>query len=106
MNPIALRLSAMSLELEGCGMPEIVEALQIAEREIVRLDERQVTAAMVDRFLSWPLPKSVCSDTCCSDSKYQFPRFGTSLLAADEARAMLEHVLRSAQQHGGDRGQV
>lgn len=39
MNPIALRLSAMSLELEGCGMPEIVEALQIAEREIIRLEE-------------------------------------------------------------------
>jgi hypothetical protein len=39
MNAIALRLSAMSLVLEGSGMPEIVEALQIAEREILRLDE-------------------------------------------------------------------
>lgn len=29
----------MSLELEGCDMPEIVEALQIAEREITRQDE-------------------------------------------------------------------
>lgn len=38
MNTIALRLSAMSLVLEGSGMPEIVEALQIAEREIIRLD--------------------------------------------------------------------
>lgn len=38
MNPIALRLSAMSLALEGCGMPEIVEALQVAEREIIRLE--------------------------------------------------------------------
>lgn len=102
MNPIALRLSAMSLELESCGMPEIVEALQIAEREIVRLDERQVTDAMVDRFLSWRLPQSVCSDTYVSDPNYKFPRCGTSLLGADEARAMLEHVLRSAQQHGGD----
>jgi hypothetical protein len=83
----------MSLELEGCGMPEIVEALQIAEREILRLEERKVPDAMVDRFLSWPLPRSVCSDTCCSDSKYQFPRYGTSLLSATEARAMLEHVL-------------
>jgi hypothetical protein len=39
VNPIALRLSAISLELEGHGMPEIVEALQIAEREILRLQE-------------------------------------------------------------------
>jgi hypothetical protein len=43
MNPIALKLSAISLELEDCGMPEIVEALQIAEREIIRLDEPRVT---------------------------------------------------------------
>lgn len=39
MNPIALRLSEMAVTLEGCGMPEVVAALEIAEREIVRLDE-------------------------------------------------------------------
>jgi hypothetical protein len=39
MNPIALRLSEMAVSLEGSGMPEIVAALEIAEREINRLDE-------------------------------------------------------------------
>jgi len=38
MNPIALRLSEMAVQLEGCGMPEIVAALEVAEREIIRLD--------------------------------------------------------------------
>jgi len=38
MNPIALRLSAAAVMLEGCNMPEIVAALEIAEREILRLD--------------------------------------------------------------------
>lgn len=55
-----------------------------------------VTEEMVNRFLSWPLPKSVCSDLCVTDNAYKFPRFGTSLLAADEARAMLEYVLSGA----------
>lgn len=49
---------------------------------------------MVNRFLSWPLPKSVCSDTCVSDRNYQFPRSGTNLLTADEARQMLEYVMK------------
>lgn len=39
MNPIALRLSEMAVTLEGSGMPEIVAALEIAEREIIRLDD-------------------------------------------------------------------
>ena len=47
----------------------------------------------VDRFLAWPLPQSVCSDLCATDSNYKFPRSGTNLLTANEARQMLEHVL-------------
>lgn len=52
-----------------------------------------VTDAMVDRFLSWPLPKSVCSDLCVTSQEYPHPRCGTNLLTAVEARQMLEHVL-------------
>src|ERR1035437_8915784 len=48
---------------------------------------------LVNRFLSWTLPKSVCSDTCVSDPNYQHARYGTNLLTADEAKEMLEHVL-------------
>lgn len=51
---------------------------------------------MVDRFLSWPLPKTVCSDGCVTDPSYPHERSGTNLLTADEARQMLEHVVGPA----------
>jgi hypothetical protein len=40
MNPIALRLHEAALTLDGAAMPEIVAMLEIAEREIIRLEER------------------------------------------------------------------
>lgn len=52
-----------------------------------------VTDEMVNRFLSWPLPKSVAADRCATKENYPYPRSGTSLLTATEARKMLEHVL-------------
>lgn len=55
-------------------------------------DARKVTDEMVNRFLAWRLPESVCVDLCCI--KYgEKDRIGTQLLTADEARAMLEYVL-------------
>ena len=42
MNPIALRLHEAALTLEGQGMPEIVAAFEIAEREILRLEEELI----------------------------------------------------------------
>lgn len=60
----------------------------------------QITDAMVERFLTWPLPESVCVDECARAPNVApgvgVPsprRTGTNLLNADEARAMLEHVL-------------
>lgn len=52
----------------------------------------ELTKALVDRFLAWKLPASVCSDTCVTDRNYGFPRSGTNLLDADEARQMVEHL--------------
>ena len=49
---------------------------------------------LVNRFLSWQLPKSVCSDTCVTVHNYPHDRSGTSLLTADEAKLMLEYVLK------------
>ena len=84
----------------------IVSVLQscIAAIDGARVSEKDapaVTTEMVDRFLSWPLPESVCSDGCVTERDYctkrGYPRgarSGTSLLTADEARQMLEHVLR------------
>lgn len=51
-----------------------------------------VTDTMVDRFLTWPLPDSVCSDPCASMPGHPH-RSGTNLMTAVEARQMLEHVL-------------
>jgi hypothetical protein len=48
---------------------------------------------MVDAFLTWPLPKSVCSDGCVTTRNYPGERSGTNLLTADEARQMFEHIL-------------
>ena len=52
----------------------------------------KVTDDMVNRFLSWPLPESVCADLCATKQGYPH-RIGTTLLTADEARQMLEHVM-------------
>ncbi len=47
---------------------------------------------MVERFLRWPLPVTVCSDTCASDPTYPH-RTGTNLLTADEARQMFRFAM-------------
>ncbi|MCX9024614.1 MAG: hypothetical protein OIN85_00795 [Candidatus Methanoperedens sp.] len=48
----------------------------------------------VDRFLTWPLPKSVCSDLCATMRDYPH-RTGTTLLTATEAEEMFKHVLET-----------
>ena len=50
---------------------------------------------LVDRFLSWPLPDSVCSDLCATTRGYP-GRTGTTLLTADEARQMIEYINAAA----------
>lgn len=57
-----------------------------------RLAEKLTLDRMVDRFVAWNLPDSVCSDPCVTQRGYPH-RIGTSLLTADEARQMLMHVL-------------
>ena len=47
---------------------------------------------MVNRFLSWPLPSSVCADACAMDRNYPH-RSGTNLLTAIEAKQMIEHII-------------
>lgn len=46
---------------------------------------------MVERFLAWPLPDSVCSDTCATIPGY-LNRTGTNLLTANEAKQMIEYL--------------
>lgn len=47
---------------------------------------------LVNRFLSWPLPESVCADLIASKPG-EAHRSGTNLLSAIEAKQMLEHVV-------------
>lgn len=74
---------------------------QLAECVSVPVD----IGALVDRFLQWKLPTTVCSDGCVVMPDYQHPRFGTSLLTESEAKQMLEYVLSAAPNpapvHGG-----
>jgi len=51
---------------------------------------------LVNRFLAWPLPKSVAADGCATNNAYPFPRSGTNLLNGEEAEAMLRYVLAEA----------
>ena len=50
--------------------------------------------ALIDRFLRWPLPESVCADLCAT--KQGAGRIGTNLLTASEAQQMFEYVLSAA----------
>ena len=47
---------------------------------------------IVNEFLRWPLPESVCSDQCATVQGYP-NRTGTNLLTANEARQMFEYIL-------------
>ncbi len=99
-------LSEMSLLMEGTAHPEFADALRIGAAEIERLHRiahaypppfEYELHRLATRFLAWPLPDSVCSDLCVTDSKYhekwQHKRSGTNLLTEDEAKQMLRHVL-------------
>lgn len=50
---------------------------------------------MVDRFLSWPLPKDFAPDGGISFTPLNNPScwpIGTNLLTAEQARDMIEHL--------------
>ena len=52
----------------------------------------QIVKALVDKFLAWPLPESVCSDLCATKQGYPH-RSGTTLLSAVEAKQMIDFLL-------------
>lgn len=70
----------------------LVDSLRYVLREEIKNTRRVDVGAMVDRFLRWPLPDSVCSDACVTEAGQPY-RTGTNLLTATEARQMLVHVL-------------
>lgn len=68
---------------------EFISAL--AERDGER--RTKIITELVDKFLGWELPKSVCSDQCVAMRDYKFPRSGTNLLDINEAKQMIEYLL-------------
>lgn len=66
-----------------------------------RATDSKVTEQMVSRFLGWPLPKDFGPDCGISfdgrkDDEWNKNKtwpVGTNLFTADQARAMLEHIL-------------
>lgn len=57
---------------------------------------------MVDRFLGWKLPEDFSPDCGITFAKFhpngttRFEPIGTNLLTADQARAMVKHMLADA----------
>lgn len=74
-----------------------IENADLHARKIVAALSEKSLSALVDKFLAWKLPQSVCSDTCVTDSKYKYPRSGTNLLSATEARQMIEYLFAAPQ---------
>ena len=54
--------------------------------------EKSLMDELVDRFLAWPLPRSVGADPIAT-LPGAMGRTGTNLLTSDEARQMIEHLL-------------
>jgi hypothetical protein len=93
---IALVIGGSGTESERSAVRNYILGLERTIAARATAEPNVSLTQMVDRFLAWPLPKSVCSDLCVTDSNYPSPRCGTNLLTADEARSMLEHVTRAA----------
>jgi Phage protein (N4 Gp49/phage Sf6 gene 66) family len=70
----------------------------------------RITESMVDRFLAWKLPADFspdCGISFAKEGEFNHPEFGrtkrepsgTNLFDANQARAMLEHVIQQAPVH-------
>lgn len=74
------------------ALPALQRLLSGETREAVAPNER--LKALVDKFLAWPLPESVCPDLCTNQTKDTYPgqRVGTNLLTAAEAEEMIKYL--------------
>lgn len=81
--------------LPGGARHETVLAAARRWQEAQKGDAVATIDAMVDRFLSWPLPNSVRADLIATQQGKPH-RSGTNLLTAVEARQMIEYVLRAS----------
>lgn len=96
------------IQAKGLTAPRItpadIEANIASEHYFTAADgARAVTSEMVDRFLSWKLPQNFHPDSFISFDREKHDAWGgypnswptgTNLLTAEQAKAMLEHVLQ------------
>lgn len=56
--------------------------------------DNETVKQLVNKFLAWPLPESVCPDLCTNVTREQYPhpRIGTMLLTAIEAEQMIRYL--------------
>ena len=81
-------------------IPPLATTKEIAESGVGRVVAKpDQISTLVDAFLRWPLPESVCSDLCAC-GRGQLNRIGTNLLTATEARQMFEFVLAERERKG------
>ncbi len=73
------------------GRATCMRVLEIIEREMDL--QRPSVDRMVETFLQWRLPESVCADGCTTRTDWPHPRYGTNLLTHPEAKQMIEHLL-------------
>lgn len=85
-----------TLKVDFAPVHNAIQQLR-AELEDRLRAERPQMATLVDRFLSWPLPSTVCTDgythVPASVRRSDWTGSGTNLLSGVEAEAMLAHVL-------------
>lgn len=84
---VVQNLRVVDVEALGDEPVEMAYSETIHVREVIPLE------VLVDRFLSWPVPTSVCPDNLDADGRMRPGAIGTNLLSAAEARQMLKHVL-------------
>lgn len=68
---------------------------QSKTEDVAAVVQQRIVSRLVDKFLAWPLPESVCSDPCACTQGYPH-RTGTNLLSATEAEQMIRHLLGPA----------
>lgn len=68
---------------------------QSKTEDVAAVVQQRIVSRLVDKFLAWPLPESVCSDQCACERGYPH-RSGTNLLTATEAEQMIRHLLGPA----------
>ena len=89
--PYKKRLEIWDLQLK-------IDVVKIAYERVmgdvsnISTNEKEINK-LVDKFLAWEIPYDFCSDPCVTDSNYPFPRYGTHIMTADEAKKMFKYLL-------------